>query len=187
MSQTFGPPPWILWGTSSSNLAIDAATLGNTGKSAQLARIAYGRPENWRFAFQCIVQSVTEPTNDFVLDVYFDLIFGVGRSKISIDSFEHYSFGFPGGAGLVLPQVFWSTEVKSPRRIIGDATSGGVCDHIVASDIQCNARVVLLGSPPNTMQLEVTAQFAPNVHTRPDWHKDPSTGGQFAGGEDGGR
>jgi hypothetical protein len=187
MTKSFGNPPWHLWGTSSSNFSIEAATLGNTGKAAQLARIRYKRPENWRFAFQCVVQQVSEPTNDFVLDVYFDLIFGVGRSKISIDAFEHYSFGFAGGLGLVLPHVFWSTEVVSPPRIVGSAASSGVCDHIVASDIQCTARVVLLGSPPNTMNLEVTAQFAPNVHVRPDWDKDPHSGQQFSGGEDEGQ
>jgi hypothetical protein len=186
MSQTFGPPPWHLWGNSSENLALDADILGSTGKSAQLARIAYKRPETWHFAFELVALSMTQPTNDFVLDVFFDIVIGVGRSKISIDSFEHFTLSSAGGPpGLVSPFRMWSTQVISPGRIQSvngpsfPGTNPGICDHIVAQDIQCNARAIFLGPPTNTIQLEVTALFAPKTHIRPEWFMQ-----KFPGGED---
>ena len=185
MSQTFGPPPWHLWGNSSENLALDAETLGSTGQSAQLARIAYKRPETWHFAFELVALSMSQPENDFVLDVFFDLVIGVGRSKISIEGFEHFTLSSPGGPpGLIAPFKMWSTEVLSPSRVqvlpgLFPGTSPGKCDHVVAQDIQCNARAIFIGSPVNRIQLEVTALFAPKTHVRPEWFVQ-----KFPGGED---
>jgi hypothetical protein len=174
-----------MWGDSET-LQLSASVLGTPARSTQLAKITYKRPESWNFAFQAILESMSAPTADFTLDIWFDLTIGIGRTFIKIPEFEHYRLFNAGGVGTPIPQMFWSTQVPSPNRsrsITAPATNSGpgVTDFFVAEDIQCQCRVLFLGSPANNISLQVSSLFAPRVHVRPEWFE-----GQFRGGETGG-
>ena len=123
-------------------------------------------------------------------------------------SFEKHEFfwdgaagGFPAGAKI------WTTQALAPARTFqtfapaqnysGNAVppgeSASVIDRIVAQDIQLSCRVFCTAQPGDTaigqpLTLEVSAQFAPIAHVRPDWYQrqkvpDPA---RFPGAETGG-
>jgi hypothetical protein len=158
------------------------------------------------------------PAGAVSINVYFDLIIGTGRSAIVLQgltgvgftsrSFEQHTFqwdaaggGFPPGAKI------WTTEVLAPARTFrtfppffndtGNAVppdeSASVIDKIVAQDIQLSCRVFATTGIANaalggTVQVEVSAAFAPAVHVRPDWYQRTAVSeAQFAGSETGGK
>lgn len=179
--------PWHMWGDSEV-FSLDASVFGTPAASHQLAKINYKRPETWHFAFLLNVQTMSAPTADYTLDVWIDLTLGVGRTIMQIPEFEHFRLFSAGGVGLSFPQLFWSTQVDSPNRIRSATapltnSNPGICDQIVAQDIQVRSRSLFLGSPGNRVTLEVTALFSPKTHVRPDWFND---GEQFRGNETGG-
>jgi hypothetical protein len=61
-----------------------------------------------------------------------------------------------------------------------------LCDHLVASDIQCNVTVNINGQPNvgDVVVFQVGSLFAPRTHVRPDWFGRPSHS-SFAGELDG--
>jgi hypothetical protein len=121
-----------------------------------------------------------------------------------------HTFNFRyGGGGLGTPFNFpsnihlWTTRILSPNSnysqnapypnnagfpVAGaDVTGPGYIDQIVAQDIQLSCRLLAGVNPVSAaidqeVTVEVSAQFAPIVHHRPEWHK----GGRFPGAEDGG-
>lgn len=125
-------------------------------------------------------------------------------------SFEHYSFywdllgGFPTGAKI------WTTQVIAPNRrfvasggvlpvpnssgnAVAPGESASVIDRIVAQDIQLSCRVLATAFTGDTaigqsIVLEVSAQFAPVAHVRPDWYQLPKIpdAARFPGAETGG-
>lgn len=127
------------------------------------------------------------------------------RSK----SFEQHNFfwdagsgGFPAGAKI------WTTQVLAPPRTFqtfapaqntsGNAVAPGesasVIDRIVAQDIQLSCRVSVTAQTGDTaigqpVVLEVSAQFAPMAHVRPDWYQSARTPteARFPGAETGGK
>lgn len=126
-------------------------------------------------------------------------------SQTAFKTFESYTFAW-GPAALIFPAgaMIWTTQVLAPNRNYRNdppfpnydgvpvpgafITTPSIIDHIVAQDIQLNVRVLATAVPPGSVAVgqpfavEVSAQFAPFVHTRPEWHK----GGRFPGAEDGG-
>jgi hypothetical protein len=141
------------------------------------------------------------------LTVDFELTTGIGRSMITTTptlisasstltspAFERHTFTwaaqFPPNAHI------WTTQALAPNRtfVVNNPPSTeprSIIEQIVAQDIQLVCRVQA-GSNPGDVSLggrvvvEVSAQFSPVVHVRPDWfHRVPDEM-RFAGDEVGG-
>jgi hypothetical protein len=176
--------PWHLWGGSA---VIDCPYTGifsTTVATSQLNRISYGRPETWNFFFLCRVLETTLavplPTVGQVLDVYFDLSIGVGRSQATIQGFEHYSFVAAINARLD-GDVKYSTAVIGPVRIPGATPPINDIQKFVAQNIQLNVRGIYSTAETHgdNARIAVETFFAPASHIRPEWYR-----GDFPGGED---
>lgn len=194
-----GIPPWHMWGST-----VELATLGAIANveraSQQIARVSYKRPENWRFWIQArLVGGDAPAVGPEVVRIRVDLAFGVGRSVarthqpvvagVIQTAFAFFEWLVPIG---VLPQDVpnsnkYTTQVRTPELVDGDATTITLCDHFPAENIQAEANLVVLKAEAIAVQTEVTVFFAPNVHVRPDW-LDPEAPAEamFRGGETGG-
>lgn len=183
-----GYVPWHMWGT---NHQVRAATTLGAGPGVytqQLARVDYGRPDTWHFLFWAQLNQYVGLGGSFC-DVYFDLIVGLGRSSVRIDSFEHFKFenaGTPPAAGLTI----FSTEAQGPLRFAGDTTPN-ILDDFPAQSINCVARVIVgVGSGANVLaDLTLFAGFAPKTHIRPEWLRSGNgalDSNKFRGGEQAG-
>jgi len=176
-----------MWG-STQTLALTAAAGGGAGSSGQLARVNYRRPDHWSFFFSAQVLQAALVGATATLDVFFDLLVGVGRSVQSIPGFEHYTLALvnpdPTGANNAL---IWSATVNGPKRSATDVVGQNQCAQFPAQDIQCNVRTVFTSAAAATAQLQVQSFFAPTTHVRPEWYS-PDRGEQtrFRGDEDGG-
>jgi hypothetical protein len=184
---SFPLAPWHMWGTSQRlALTVNNTATGEGLFSGQLAKIAYGRPESFNFLFGFRVDALSINPVDYVIDVSFDLIVGIGRSVLQIPDFEHFRLANSGAVATTPPILFWSTQVRSPARdrtlsaVPPTAIDPGVTDYIVAEDLQCGLRVRTQGTL-GVVQCEVFAFFSPRVHVRPEWFE-----GEFRGKETGG-
>lgn len=185
---SFPLAPWHMWGNSQL-ITIAAGIFGNPAgtQSSQLCRIAYARPESFNFLFGFRFIEFSAPTNDFTVDIFYDLTVGIGRSVIQIPAFETFRLSSVGGVA-AQPQLFWSTQVNSPTRVRSVTNPAinslpGVTSYIVCEDLQCQVRTVASGVP-QTIQAEAFAFFSPRVHLRPEWFSEE--GEQFRGKETGG-
>lgn len=169
-------PPWLMWGgTQQITLASTGSAGGSVTRGGQLVRIAYKRPENWRFFFSSRITQVDPAATDGSAIVSFDLTIGVGRSTITIPAFEQFQFNWAATPPGPPTQLTWSVSVNGPTRIAGQAAQN-VVDHIVSEDIQLAARIewfTTQGSVavPLAITMEVTSYWAPEVHIRPEWFK----------------
>ena len=177
--QNIGVTPWHMWGNSllvpvPFSLAILEVA------SAQILNVNYARPESFNFLFVAQLASIPEPVNPGQIQVDWDLIVGLGRTRSSLPSFERYIFTFPGPTNPT-GQMKWSNETVTPERVDGTATSVSIVREIVAQDIVLNARLSFtgLGPFPVPAQVQLSAYFAPVTHIRPEWWE-----GIFRGGED---
>jgi hypothetical protein len=157
------------------------------------------------------------PAGAVTVNVYFDLIVGTGRSAILMQqitgvgfptqSFEQHTFQWDAaGGGFPVGAKIWTTRALAPGRTFrtfapfsntsGNAVppeeSAGIIDKIVAQDIQLSCRVFATTGIANTalggtVQLEVSAAFAPAHHIRPDWFDDGVPEQRYAGAETGGK
>lgn len=202
-----GMPPWHLWGNT-QQIVVPIETTGalRKGVTNQLIRIAYRRPETWRWLFSARLLAGPDNTAGFFtrLFVHWELTVGVGRSVIQMAfgeggrAFEDYVFqwgpinpAFPRGAQI------WTSETASPARTYtgdGGNLPGPPSPLVVAEDIQLQVQIVGLTVVDNlaavgqNATVEVSAQFAPNVHVRPDWLRlDVPPEAQFPGAEIEGR
>ncbi len=160
--QQFALEPWHLWGTSQT-LALDGSLA--EFQSAQLVKINYARPENWRFLFAAQLDDDLIGGDSLEIDI--DLIVGLGRSFVKLPNFWVHVFNGVAAAGLSV----WATKDTSPA----------ANELVVAQDIQCSARLHGNFNPTLTKRLTVSAFFAPNVHIRPEWFER-----HFRGNENGG-
>lgn len=182
----------------------------------QLVKVSYKRPTAWNWVLSS--RLISGPGNgslasNVIVTVDFELIVGVGRSFISMapqlifassqnfsPPFERHRFTYGSNACPVNAQI-WSTKTTSPSRTFAVDTVGPApildapteIDTIIAQDIQLIARVFATAEAPNTaigqpIVVEVSAQFSPVVHVRPDWfiNKGPPEL-RFSGDETGGR
>lgn len=166
-------PPWLLWGNSiTQDLSTPGGSTPATQATTQLIRIAYNRPENWRFLFSAQVLFVqNSPDATTQIHVFFDLTTGIGRSQVTIRSFERYVF-VGGGIG----DQRYSTEILAPIRdqaipVTPEQQALNVVQQIPAQDIQLQARIQLASLTPQQATVRVDAYFTPNVHVRPEWFK----------------
>lgn len=150
--------------------------------TSQILRVNYKRPESFNFHFAATLASIPEPVNPGQIRVSWDLIIGLGRSHTQIAAFEQYIFTFPGPVNPT-GQMKYSTQVVTPPRIDGTATSASIIDHLIAEDITLNARIDFGGLGPYVVpaQVKLDAFIAPINHVRPDWFVDDFTGEELGG------
>jgi len=205
VSQRSGISPWHMWGnTQTIDGVIETVGELRQGRQGQLCKISYLRPETWHWLFKAKLLSGPDNTPGFFtrIFVHWDLIVGIGRSSIRmvalenrqrVTAFDDFQFQW----GPVIPTFptdaqVWSTETRGPPKIFEtDAfslDSATIISEITAQDIQLQVTVVGLTIVDNVLSagapfsVEISAQFAPQTHVRPEWFK----GGAFPGAEDGG-
>lgn len=200
--------PWKMWGTTETFRAplttqpLSVGPIPAPRDTHQLGRVAYKRPESFRFLFHArIVEAPASPgpvvDGEFVnLTVVWEIITGVGRTQSIQDEFARVNWLYADGPAPT-GRVKWLTQTNSPPLL--EDTSGLVLTSttpvqvIVGEDIQCRAFVHAFTpetwfTPGAVAVVEVTALFAPNVHQRPDWfHPDGPIEQVFPGDEIGGR
>lgn len=195
LTQRSGITPWHMWG----NTQVFDVPRSSGGASSplnptpgQLTRLSYLRPESWHWVFSAKLLAGPDTTGvgeHVNFSILWDLTIGIGRSVILLPAFDTYFFNWNDGAGFPQDQLIWSTQTNGPARSF--RTGGGevstlptICSEFVAQDIQLNVRFFLqeLSIPSTPVKVELSAQFAPKTHVRPEWFK----GGSFPGAEDGG-
>lgn len=197
--------PWQLWGNTQTLVVKGSSFVApNTGDVNQtLCRVAYKRPDTWRFLFQAkILAAPAMPVaNQANLSVWFDLIVGIGRAAVKIPFFKTLGGWNWQNAPAPVNQQQWSTHSdQSTQSFIsleygsGTDTLFGTAsiptDQIVGQDITVNATATFTTdlALPQQATVEVSCMLAPNSHVRPDWMLlGRSRSEQFPGGETGGR
>jgi hypothetical protein len=181
-----------MWGNTET-LVVPAFTIpegdirhvSGSPAQSQLVDVRYLRPETWRFLFQAHFLTAPDPGLDDApeahgfLEVHFDLITGVGRSNIVIESFAKLSFNW---ASFEAPPVGQTLFTDSGQGYATISTSGGFADavpidQVTAQSIQLQARALFVinagGSDDpidiGSCSVSASAHFAPNVHVRPEW------------------
>ena len=170
-------PPWHLWG-STETVRQDVVAGAILSTTQQLCRIAYKRPETWKFFFCARLLQNTALVGN--IDVLFNVTIGVGRSQVTIPGFEHYIFVLPI-ALIAMPFSIYSNQVAGPQRTSSDPVSlvNNPLNNVVAQNIQVDAVVSSGGLLAGTgFSMEVSSFWSPESHQRPDWFIR-----QFAGGE----
>lgn len=168
-------PPWLMWGNSITQDVTFPGGVGvpSTVSTQQLIRIAYGRPEAWRFMFAAQILDATVPNDASTnVTVDFDLTTGVGRSQVTIKKFERYVM-----LGAIVSDFRMSTSVLGPIRSAASPVNPAeealnVVTVIPGQDIQLQARIqVGANTIVQKVTVRVDAYFTPNVHIRPEWFK----------------
>ncbi len=193
-------PPWLMWG-GKQTLKVPLQVGASSIQGQQLVKIAYARPESWRFLFFAQVLGVPYPTGSTIhtptvqLTIDFNVSPGIGRATPDMvfipgtipGSEQHGFLRFViAGAPVLANARKWATQTLGPP--LDDTAAApvplNITDVIVGQDIQVNVRVQASSSSSFTdpLILEVGAFFAPNVHIRPEWFK-----GRMANVEDEGR
>jgi hypothetical protein len=174
----------------------------------QIARIAYKRPETFRFfAAAQIIGGPDSLGNPVGIVVDFDLGFGVGRAATTTrdDRLDVSGLIVPSinpsfvRLGWVIPAApsFYATPNNAPKRfttqsqprVIDDTTAAPVLttsDTFSADSCSVEVRAYAYSPtlPPGVYQVQVSWFSSPNVHVRPDWFADePDKRIAFAGAE----
>lgn len=172
-------PPWHLWGNTTQITLQTTIGTNNAFNTNQLAKVHYRRPETWRFVFSATWLNA-DPTllaaAALTIEVFFDLIIGVGRSHISIPAFETYNWQLALGDTPGPQSIRYSTSVNAPPRVTTSPanTAQNIIDHFSAEDIQLQTRMqALVSSGSGNVVVETSASFTPEVHIRPGWYEDP--------------
>ena len=187
-------PPWQMWGNSAVTEITVASGTSVASASEQLASIKYKRPDNWRFFFGAKLLGGDIPTVvPVTFDIRFNLLFGVTRAVFNTTAnapvttqtaFAHFVFSLGVGFAPATKGVRYTSRVRTPLLQELDPTSFEHIDLIPADTIQCSATIgasVGAPSPAMTFQVETTAYFSPNVHTRPEWNIEKFRGGEQSG------
>lgn len=176
-----GVPPWHMWGGGAvAQCEVTTGGVQTQSVAGQFANVNYKRPESWNFLFAAKLLSGADSLAAQIqqVNVQFNLTVGIGRSTIILPNFESLSFVWGPLQAAPVGQLIWSTEVIAPPRAPAD-TRENICDHITAQTIQLDVVVLYQSTVANRCAVEIQAQFAPQVHVRPEWHLH-----QFPGGEE---
>lgn len=180
-----GLPPWHMWGGAQIIEAPYTGIFATTTVTSQLNRISYGRPESWNFFFYANIfeqrRAVDPPTVSQVVDVFFHLTIGIGRSSTTIRNFEHFRLDATAPQDLVGRHCFSASVWGRNRDDNLFPNRPNEIFQIIAQDIQLNADVVYSFGETigDFARLNLDTYFAPVNHVRPEWFE-----GQFRGGED---
>ena len=183
--------PWHLWGSTERNtVSVPSGTTSLAQQQHQLCRIAYKRPDSWRFllGLKLTQSSPLVSLNTTAITAAFDLTIGLGRSSITIAQFAVLGFSWPAADTAPLNITRWCTSVSAGLRIASDLIPN-IVDQFPAQDIQVSVTIAMLAlTAPASLGYEVSAYFAPQTHIRPDWlNIDASPEEQFGGAETSGK
>lgn len=179
-------PPWLMWGNRQT-LKVPLVVGASNIQSSQLIKIAYGRPETWRFLFSALVVSVpydpvtAHPIVQLTID--FNVQTGIGRDTEqliflpgTIPGSEQPGFlRFVIAGAPILPNARkWAMQTDGP--VLSDTVVNpplNPTELIIGQDIQINVRVQSSCSQKfnDPLILEIAGQLSPNVHLRPEWFK----------------
>lgn len=187
--------PWLLWGDKETVQVSTAPGSFQTEKTFQLSKIQYGRPDTWSFFLGAQVVKPPAPAlaTAVRVDINFDLMIGVGRSRfdttyVRTTNFSHFvtfTYQYPAGASPRDLGPRYATEVLAPPIDTSIPAVRQVIKEFPAESIQCGGSVRVTTFEVVDIAVELTAFFAPKTHIRPDWYQVDGT--PFAGGETGGR
>ena len=194
-----GTPPWHLWGNTQVVEALpNAFTNPNINdKQITLCRVGYGRPETWRFMLSArlISAPATGPADQANASVWFELMTGIGRSAIVLPFWVQLpSWSWNFGATVPVNLPFWTAKARTDSELFSIDnqatpvawTTTDLVDTIIGQDMTLVAHVSFTTNIPGVTEpavVEVSGQFAPNTHVRPDWLMKGPPELRFAGGE----
>lgn len=172
-----GPSPWHLWGNSIQvNIDSATSTLPGRANTQQLVRVAYGRPDTWRFLLASTLISASDtslsPWSGEQVDILvrFHLQVGIGRAMLSIPDWAVIRWSYqptpPSN------ETLWTSFARDRYADIKSTLSTPTpVDQIVAQDLQLSAEINVLTAATHAVSasLAVQAFFAPSTHYRPDW------------------
>jgi hypothetical protein len=201
-----GTPPWHMWGNTQQVGPI-TPTFSDSPEGlavqGQLARVSYKRPESWHwlFAARIISAPIMVDTNDAAIDIYWDVITGLGRAQQKMSAFDHFRWQWLDPARPTPPfgHVMWATSAVTPplNYVLNagiptpDPTTQRPIAQLVAQDIQVNVRVQFYMRGSQVLDapavVEVSAFLSPKSHIRPDWYCNAPVEVTFPGDEIGGR
>jgi hypothetical protein len=201
-----GPSPWQMWGNTQV-VAVEPNAFTNPNandKPTTLLRVNYNRPETWRFLFAARILNAPAagPGEQGNLSVWFELYTGIGRSAIRLPFFVTLpGWTWLGGPTAAPNDIRWTTKaLTSDVALTVTSDPAGVelstsivpvfSELIVGQDMTVVAHPTFTTNIPGAVpaNIEVSGQFAPNTHVRPDWFQvDATAGEQFPGGEIKGR
>lgn len=199
-----GSEPWQQWGnTQTLEAPPNAFTNPNAAdKQITLCRVNYGRPETWRFLVMAKLLSApaTGGADQANASVWFELMTGIGRSAIILPFWIQLgSWQWNFGAPVPRNQMFWTNQARTDSALISitdeavpvTTTALIYSDEIVGQSMTLVAHATFTTDIPGVTEpaiFEVSGQFAPNTHVRPDWMQlEAGPREQFAGGEIRGR
>lgn len=189
-------PPWLLWGQTQA-VAVNPTLIGiqqQQENNTTLVRVAYGRPDTFRFlvGFQILSGGTPSgPAETALVEVVFELIIGMGRSALRIPEFAYLQLDWSNGNAVRSNQLVYETSTPAYPAVPWPASDPVPrIETFVGQDVTLVAKSAYLTDVPGAVpvQIEVTGMIAPNTHTRPDWMQvDAQPAVQFPGGETGGR
>jgi hypothetical protein len=156
-------PPWLMWGT---NAQVRITAPGTPVQSQQLVSIDYGRPDTWDFQFFARVVDAVGAGNVFIS---FDVTLGLGRTTVTLFSFETYTIALPAQRG----QTIFTTAVIGADRsalVLGQ----NLITEVAAQTIQVVANVT--ATVLTSATVDVGSMWAPRTHVRPDWFGNQALG-----------
>lgn len=199
-------PPWHMWGNVQQIGPITPTFSDSPNpipSNGQLCRVSYKRPESWHwlFAARIVTAPIMVATNDAAIDIYWDVITGLGRATQQMITFDHFRWTWihPTRPTPPFEHVMWATSSLTPAldylgapSFAADPSTRRVVNQIVAQDIQLNVRVQFFMRGSQVLDapavVEVAGFLAPKTHVRPDWlRNDVPDEAQFPGAEVEGR
>lgn len=187
MSRIFVPESH-LWG--STDTVDFKSGVPSTGQSQQLVRIAYDRPETWRFLFVAeVVNSAAQAGGAVSVTVNFFVQTGVGRASSNLGqstigrpfaALTPALFAAGGPAGTEWTSVAYSTPLD-PANTVQNVP----VDLIIGQNIQVGAQVTLPVTAVLPISVLVAAYFTPNVNVRNAWFPEQDSQEHRQGVQDG--
>lgn len=195
-------PPWHMWGVTET-IIVPVARPGTVFSGVgipttkQLVQVRYARPESWHFLFATRIVSIDgiNVANSGSVTVAWDLTVGLGRSTLQVPSFVTHSASWlatiPGFTMNVLqdPTTLITTSWQGSPAVFNNAGtltfSGNTpISEIIGQDIQLACRAYALVDDlqfPVSATLQLTGQFSPKNHIRPEWFSEEYPAGEDQG------
>lgn len=193
-------PPWHLWGNTQP-LIVEPNAFTNPNvhdQATTLLRVAYKRPETWHFLFSARILNAPAAggAEQGTISVWFELFTGIGRSAIRLPfwvvlpswswsgSAAPTTLAYASSAGTGVESISITTDPGGA--MISSTRVPVMTDQIVGQDMTVIAHPTFTTNiaGATAAQVEVSGQFAPASHVRPDWYRnDGPAETQFPGSE----
>jgi hypothetical protein len=180
----------VLWGNTQRKEVAAGTPALLQPISQTLLHIEYHRPETWHWLFSARIVgggAATVGAEVASLAVNFEVITGIGRSRIKMPFFEGMNFIWTGGNPVPPSTVVLYTSKTFQARtfpFVLPLGAEGTIDQLVGEDINVEATLNyitdVVAAPP--LLVELSGMMAPKNHIRPDWFSE-----EYNGNERGGR